>query len=111
MRKTVSKSWRTLSAGCAGDLSEPEFSEYRIVRPDGSVRWVFARAFPVRNEQGQIYRIAGIAEDITERKKAEEALRKAHEELQLRVNERTAELAVANQKLRRRTEQLAQRVG
>jgi PAS domain S-box-containing protein len=90
----------------AGDLSEPEFCEYRIVRPDGSVRWVYARAFPVRNTQGEIYRIAGIAEDITERKKAEAALRKAHEELQLRVYERTAELTAANKELRRRTEQL-----
>ena len=90
----------------AGDLSDPAFSEYRILRPDGSVRWVFARAFPVRNEQGEIYRIAGIAEDITERKSAQEALRKAHEELQIRVNERTAELDAANKELRRRSEQL-----
>jgi PAS domain S-box-containing protein len=90
----------------AGDLSDPEFSEYRIVRPDGSVRWIFARAFPVRNEQGEIYRIAGIAEDITGRKKAEEGLRKAHDEMQLRVHEKTAELAAANTKLRKRTEQL-----
>lgn len=90
----------------AGDLSQPEFYEYRIVRPDGSVRWVYARAFPVRNAQGEIYRIAGIAEDITERKKAEAALRKAHEDLQLRVYERTAELTAANKQLRRRTEQL-----
>jgi PAS domain S-box-containing protein len=36
----------------AGDLSIPEFSKYRIVRPGGSVRRVYARAFPVRNEQG-----------------------------------------------------------
>jgi PAS domain S-box-containing protein len=58
----------------AGDLSDPRFSEYRISRPDSSIRWIFARAFPVRNEQGQVYRIVGIAEDITERKRAEEAL-------------------------------------
>jgi PAS domain S-box-containing protein len=91
----------------AGDFSEPEFSEYRIARPDGSVRWVFARAFPVRNAQGEIYRIAGIAEDITARKKAEGALRKAHRDLQLKVQERTAELSHANTELRRRTEQLS----
>ena len=90
----------------AGDLSEPEFTEYRIVRPDGSVRWVFARAFPVVNEQGEIYRIAGIAEDITERKKVEAALQKAHRELEIRVQERTADLSAANTELRRRTEQL-----
>jgi PAS domain S-box-containing protein len=40
--------------------------EYRILRPDGSMRWVRDRAFPVRNETGEVYRIAAIAEDITE---------------------------------------------
>jgi PAS domain S-box-containing protein len=46
--------------------------EYRIVRPDGAMRWIRDRAFPVRNAQGEVYRIAGIAEDITERKQAEQ---------------------------------------
>ena len=45
--------------------------EYRIVRPDGSMRWIRDRAFPICNAQGQVYRIAGIAEDITCRKQAE----------------------------------------
>jgi len=47
---------------------------YRIVRPDGSVRWVRDRAFPVHDGAGNVHRIAGIAEDITERKEAEERL-------------------------------------
>lgn len=45
--------------------------EYRITRPDGAVRWIRDRAFPVRNRLGQIYRVAGVAEDITERKDLE----------------------------------------
>ncbi|WP_190470878.1 PAS domain S-box protein [Aerosakkonema funiforme] len=45
--------------------------EFRIVRSDGEIRWIWARTFPIRNEEGEIYRIAGIAEDITERKRAE----------------------------------------
>ncbi|AFZ17051.1 PAS domain S-box protein [Allocoleopsis franciscana] len=45
--------------------------EYRIVRPDGSMRWIRDRAFPIYDAQGQVYRIAGIAEDITCRKQAE----------------------------------------
>lgn len=51
-----------------GDYDE----EYRVVRADGSVCWVRDRAFPVMGETGEIYRIVGIAEDITQRKLAEE---------------------------------------
>ena len=50
--------------------------EYRIIRPDGEIRWIHDRAFPVHNDKGKVYRIAGIAEDITERKRAKEALKK-----------------------------------
>ncbi len=50
-------------------------SEYRVARPDGSVRWVHSRGFPIRDAKGAIYRIAGIAEDVTVRREAEEALR------------------------------------
>jgi PAS domain S-box-containing protein len=46
--------------------------EYRIVRSDGSIRWIWAREFPIKNEFGEVYRLAGIAEDITERKQVEE---------------------------------------
>ncbi|MBD2742903.1 PAS domain S-box protein [Coleofasciculus sp. FACHB-1120] len=49
--------------------------EYRIIRPDGTIRWIRDRSFPVRDEVGQVYRIAGIAEDITERKRTEEEVR------------------------------------
>jgi diguanylate cyclase (GGDEF)-like protein/PAS domain S-box-containing protein len=47
---------------------------FRIVKPDGSVRWVRDRAFPVYDASGTVYRIAGICEDITEKKAAEERL-------------------------------------
>jgi PAS domain S-box-containing protein len=49
--------------------------EYRIRQPDGSVRWVWDRAFPIFGEHGTVKTLAGIAADITERKQAEEALR------------------------------------
>jgi PAS domain S-box-containing protein len=52
----------------------PFMHEYRITRPDGSVRWILDRGFPVRDKKGQVYRLAGLAEDITERKRAEAAL-------------------------------------
>ncbi|MEO8670449.1 MAG: EAL domain-containing protein [Tahibacter sp.] len=46
-------------------------NQYRIQRPDGSVRWVHVRGFPIRDTHGHIYRIAGVADDITERKEQE----------------------------------------
>jgi diguanylate cyclase (GGDEF)-like protein/PAS domain S-box-containing protein len=57
--------------------------EYRIIRPDGSICWVWVRNFAVRNAQGQIYRFVGIAHDITERYQAEEALRRSEEQFRL----------------------------
>ena len=51
--------------------------EYRVVRPDRSLRWVRDRAFPVRDQAGQVYRVVGLAEDITKHKKTEEQLRAA----------------------------------
>ena len=51
--------------------------EYRITRPDGSVRWIWDRAFPIFDDSGKAVRLAGIAADITGRKQAEEALYKS----------------------------------
>ncbi len=56
-------------------LGMPTQAEYRIIRPDGAVRWIRSKTFPVRNGSGALYRIVGVAEDITERKESEEALR------------------------------------
>ncbi len=53
--------------------------EYRIVRPDGEIRWIRDRAFPIRNQAGQVYRVVGIAEDISARKQAEKAIRQSEE--------------------------------
>jgi PAS domain S-box-containing protein len=56
------------------DTGGGEPREYRIVRPDGTERWISDTGYAVKDGNGKIVRITGIAEDITERKKAEEAL-------------------------------------
>jgi PAS domain S-box-containing protein len=57
--------------------------EYRILRPNGEVRIIRDRAFPVKNAQGRVYRLAGVAGDITERKITEDRLRQQAEMLDL----------------------------
>jgi PAS domain S-box-containing protein len=55
-----------------------EYDEvYRLIRPDGTLRWVHDRAFPIRDDHGRIYRIVGIADDITKRKQAWDSLRES----------------------------------
>lgn len=44
---------------------------FRVVRPDGTIRWVRDKAFPIRDRAGNVYRIVGTAEDITENRKLE----------------------------------------
>ncbi|MEA5551464.1 PAS domain-containing protein [Anabaena cylindrica UHCC 0172] len=58
---------------------EPLEEEYRIIRPKGEIRWIFARVFPIYNQLGIILRHAGIAADITERKLAEIAVQQREE--------------------------------
>jgi len=65
---------RVLEAEQTKQLTGEYDEQYRIVRPDGAVRWIRDRAFPVQDASGKIVRIAGVAEDITERKQAEEEI-------------------------------------
>src|SRR6185503_9479625 len=49
--------------------------EYRILRPDGSVRWIWDQGFPVKDAAGRVTMVNGIASDITERRSTEETLK------------------------------------
>jgi PAS domain S-box/diguanylate cyclase (GGDEF) domain len=64
-RPTLVDGMQRLAAGEQTELY------YRILRPDGEVRWVRSRSYPVLNEQGQVERVVGSVRDITERKRAE----------------------------------------
>jgi PAS domain S-box-containing protein len=66
---------RVVAAVHTKQLEGNYHEEYRIVRPDGSLRWINDRAFPIRDEHGEVHRIAGVARDITERKKSEDSLK------------------------------------
>lgn len=61
--------------------------EYRIVRPNGEVRWVRDRAFPVANDSGEVYRIAGIMDDVTESKQALEQIKTSLHEKEVLLKE------------------------
>lgn len=78
-----------------GDAKRQIAFEYRIMRPDGEVRWIRSRIMALRNEAGEHYRSVGFSEDVTEQKLASDALQKAHDELERRVAERTEDLRVA----------------
>jgi len=59
-------------------LAIGEFDDiYRIVQPDGAIRWIHDRGFPLRNAKGDVYRVVGVAEDITTQRKLEEQFRQA----------------------------------
>ncbi len=65
---------RVLGSASTQQVDGTYHEEYRIVRPDGAIRWINDRGFPVRNAEGAVHRIAGVARDITARKQAEQHL-------------------------------------
>ena len=67
---------RSLASVKQGEAASAEF---RIRTPAGQEKWISDRAFPVRDQAGQLIRIVGIAEDITERKRYEEELIQARQ--------------------------------
>ena len=59
--------------------------EYRVLRPDGSIRWVSSRSWEIRNAKGKVYRIAGVVRDITSQRRMEAEILNAAEEERLRI--------------------------
>jgi len=86
---------RVLGAAIAKQARGDYDEEYRIVRPDGSIRWIRDRAFPVPDSEGRAYRIAGVAEDVTERKRAADEQKQAEDKIR-RLNRVYAVLSGIN---------------
>lgn len=77
--------------------------EHRVRRADGTWGWMFSRAVPIKDANGEITEWFGTSADVTERKEAEEALQKLNEDLEARVAARTAALLTSTESLLRST--------
>jgi PAS domain S-box-containing protein len=106
------RDWETFQRAVRGET--PDYrSEKRYVRKDGTVVWVNVNAAMLRDSAGQPVRTVAAVEDITKRKRAEEALREseealrqANEQLEEKVQERTLELRVLMENLEKSRDDL-----
>ncbi|NEP09608.1 MAG: response regulator [Symploca sp. SIO2C1] len=78
--------------------------DFRIVRPDGSIRYIEAKGEPILNEWGQLRKFFGVAQDITQRKQVEEALRQS----EARERDKATQLELTLNELKRTQSQLVQ---
>ena len=76
--ETIFRSPNDVNSGSSG-------IQYRIVRPDGSIRWIFGKSFPLNDGGKKVKRIAGIAIDITKRINAEEKYRNLFENINIGI--------------------------
>jgi class 3 adenylate cyclase len=93
--------WKTISSG------QSWHSEFHNRKKNGELFWELASISPIFNAEGIITHYVAVKEDITERKLMEEALQHAHDELEQRVQERTADLSRLNETLQTQIEELA----
>ncbi|MBF0383871.1 MAG: PAS domain-containing protein, partial [Magnetococcales bacterium] len=93
-RELISKNWQRMIE------SEGKWGlEYRFMDRQGNITWVVGTARALHDEEGKVTGFVGINTDVSDRKKAENALKKAKDELELRVIERTTELEATNKEL------------
>ena len=93
------------------DKNIPYDIEHRVVQPNGTERIVNERGKVYRDAMGTPIRMIGTVQDITEKKQADEKIRKLNEELEVRVEQRTAELKSTNQHLQASLQELNEMQG
>jgi len=93
-RAVVLEHWRT-----SANTGKSYEAEFRIRRHDGEYRWLFAKGLPLMDPGGRLVQWMGVALDVTELKIARDELRRAHDELDVKVRERAGELVEVNRKL------------
>ncbi|MBX9810253.1 MAG: PAS domain S-box protein [Burkholderiales bacterium] len=91
-RQTVKLAFEEWLQGEPSSLLE---IDYRIVRPDGEMRWIHDHGVKLQDENGQTFRILGISEDITDRKRTDEAIKAMSRALE----QKAGELATVNREL------------
>jgi PAS domain S-box-containing protein len=79
----------------ANENATSHIQEFRVVRPDGEVRWCRSAGGPTLDPSNGVMRLSGVTHDITERKRSEEALQRLNEELERRIEARTRERETA----------------
>ncbi|NBA97430.1 response regulator [Pseudomonas sp. R5(2019)] len=84
------------SLDCGADY----ITQFRNVWPDGSLNWVDVRARAIRKTDGEVIALVGVSSDITERKQAEEQLRRLNENLEQQIEERTVQIRQNEEALR-----------
>jgi two-component system, cell cycle sensor histidine kinase and response regulator CckA len=77
---------RIIAGGMQLQAGQPTNYEYRIMRADGSVRHMWDRGFPIKDENGVVQRYVGSGRDITEWRQAEDALKESREYLNQIIN-------------------------
>ncbi len=97
-REAMRQSFASLQA--SGIVPGIEEREYRIVRPDGGIRWVAARSYPVFDRDGSARGVVGLNTDITARKQAELALRERTQDLERLLREKHALLAEVHHRVK-----------
>ena len=110
--KKCYQAYKWLAAPCADCVARATYadgmtrtSEEEGVLRDGTRIDYVASCSPIRDCQGEVVSVVEVLHDITKQKRAEEALQRAHDELEERVEQRTAELVQANEELNREIEE------